>query len=104
MRLRMTMAALALALMGAGEASAETLHAAPGASQIEESCTAAAPCTLFTARSLAQPGDTLQLAPGRYDGEGNLIFDVPVTLAGVRANRPVLDVSTLQLPAGSVAA
>ena len=95
------MAALALALTGAGEASAETLYAAPGASQTAEECTAAAPCTLFTARQLAEAGDTLALAPGRYDGEGNLIFDVPVTLEGVRGNRPVLDVATLQLPAGS---
>ena len=30
-----------------------------------------------------------------------MIFDVPVTLEGVRGNRPVLDVATLQLPAGS---
>ena len=95
------MAALALALMGAGEASAETLHAAADASQTAEECTAAAPCTLFTARQLAQAGDTLSLAPGRYDGEGNVIFDVPVTFAGVRGSRPVLDVATLQLPAGS---
>ena len=50
MRLRMTMAALALALIGAGEASAETLYAAADASQAAEECTAAAPCTLFTAR------------------------------------------------------
>jgi hypothetical protein len=97
----MTMAVLALALVSAGEAKAETLHASPSASQTEEACTAAAPCTLFTARQLAQAGDTVALASGRYDGEGNLIFDVPVTLEGVRGNRPVLDVATLQLPAGS---
>ena len=101
MRLRMTMAALALALIGAGEASAKTLYVAPGAAQVEEDCTAAEPCTLFTARALADAGDTLALAPGRYDGEGNLIFDVPVVLEGTRGNRPVLDVATLQLPTGS---
>jgi hypothetical protein len=96
----MTMAALALALTGASEASAETRYAAPGAPH-DAACTEQAPCSLLQARYLVAAGDTLRLAPGRYDGEGNLIFDVPVTLEGVRGNRPVLDVATLQLPAGS---
>jgi hypothetical protein len=71
--------AVLIAVVAAAPAHAATLHITP--SGTGTSCTQTSPCdTIREAYNVAQPGDTIQLAPGAYPSQGT--FSNPATAIG----------------------
>jgi hypothetical protein len=71
--------AVLIAVLAAAPAQAATLHISP--SGTGSSCTQASPCdTIREGYAAAQPGDTIQLAPGTYPRQGT--FSDPATAIG----------------------
>jgi hypothetical protein len=62
----LVLAALALPLIAAAPASAQTRYATPAGSPTDATCAASTPCTLDHAVAVGQPGNDVQLAPGDY--------------------------------------
>lgn len=85
-------AATAAALFAAGEASADTRHAAPGADG-PDPCVKADPCEIRDATSGATSPDEVRLAPGNYEiGSSALLIPGGVSFGGKKgkAERPVI--------------